>query len=224
MPHFNASGASDHLIELCNHDDTIASTLQKKQDSPVHAIWEALYPKPFVLKRLVNRFTIKHDLYHGRGDPTKEDLDRAEKCGKFPYRPSDLFLKVCLRARRRLPPNYKRADFRLITLPDVLRCIAVSGARPTLRHVCTSAYRDIWSHSFIYRLCVSSPLPLPELYPCRFTAQRAVAAMSAQRAILPASALQKWHASSRAATVSSGTLADFGSFSSRAPPTLFPHL
>lgn len=94
MPHFNASGVSDNLIELCNHEETIASGLRKKPRSSVHAIWEALYPKPFVLKRLVNRFTIKHDLYHGRGDPTKEDLDRAERCGKFPYRPSDLFLKI----------------------------------------------------------------------------------------------------------------------------------
>lgn len=94
MPHFNPSGVSDNIVDLCNHVDTIASKLHKKPSSSVHAIWESLYPKPFVLKRLINRFTIKHDLYHGRGDPTKEDLDRAEKCGKFPYRPSDLFLKV----------------------------------------------------------------------------------------------------------------------------------
>lgn len=96
MPHFYPSGVSDELIELCNHDYTIASTLAKNPSTSVASIWQSLYPKPFVFKRLVNRFLIKHDLYHGRGDPTKEDLDRAEKCGKFPYRPSDLFLKVGL--------------------------------------------------------------------------------------------------------------------------------
>lgn len=30
------------------------------------------------------------------GEYTQEDLDRAERCGRFPYRPSDLFLKVRL--------------------------------------------------------------------------------------------------------------------------------
>lgn len=109
-----ASGVSDTVISLCTKGETIASALSKGgAKSSVHDVWLELYPKPFVLKRLVNRFTIKHDcanaccqycnrrraerskaVYHGRGDPTKEDLDRAEKCGKFPYRPSDLFLKV----------------------------------------------------------------------------------------------------------------------------------
>jgi hypothetical protein len=30
----------------------------------------------------------------GHDDYTHDDLDRAAKCGKFPYRPSDLFLKA----------------------------------------------------------------------------------------------------------------------------------
>lgn len=95
--HIYPSGVSDNVVELCNAEYTIASALASSpapQSTPCHSVWEQLYPKPFVLKRLVSRFTIKHDLYHGRGDPTKEDLDRAERCGKFPYRPSDLFLKV----------------------------------------------------------------------------------------------------------------------------------
>lgn len=89
------TGVSDDVVALCTSKETIASALAKANaNASIHSICETLYPKPFVLKRLVNRFTIKHDLYHGRGDPTKEDLDRAEQCGKFPYRPSDLFLKV----------------------------------------------------------------------------------------------------------------------------------
>lgn len=89
-----ASGVSDRVIELCNAQETIASSLAKQPDRAAHRVWQQLYPKPFVLKRLVNRFLIKHDLYYGRGDPTEHDLDRAARCGKFPYRPSDLFLKV----------------------------------------------------------------------------------------------------------------------------------
>ena len=89
------TGVSEDVVALCSSKETIASAVAKANGgTSIHSICETLYPKPFVLKRLVNRFTIKHDLYHGRGDPTKEDLDRAEQCGKFPYRPSDLFLKV----------------------------------------------------------------------------------------------------------------------------------
>lgn len=173
MPHFNPSGVSDNVVELCNHDYTIASTLHKKPSSSVHAIWESLYPKPFVLKRLVNRFTIKHDLYHGRGDPTKEDLDRAEKCGKFPYRPSDLFLKVwfdspCCRATQLT---------RHCGLPylDLLGCVAVLGARPSFGHVCPPSDRYFWSDTAVHHIGVSlfdllppvpslSKLPLPDYH------------------------------------------------------------
>ncbi|KAL7009091.1 hypothetical protein EMMF5_001288 [Cystobasidiomycetes sp. EMM_F5] len=88
------SGVSEHLVKLCQSPDTIASELARNPTSTVHSVWKARWPKPFVLKRFVNRWTVKHDLWHGRGDPTTEDLDRAEQCGKFPYRPSDLFLKI----------------------------------------------------------------------------------------------------------------------------------
>lgn len=121
VPHFNPSGVSDSVVALCSNKRTIASTLHEKPSSSVHAIWESLYPKPFVLKRLVNRFTIKHDLYHGRGDPTKEDLDRAEKCGKFPYRPSDLFLKV--RFKRSLHPSSLLIHIQEQIFSDVLLCL-----------------------------------------------------------------------------------------------------
>jgi hypothetical protein len=60
-----ASGVSDTVISLCTEGETIASALSKreaaKSSSSVHEVWLELYPKPFVLKRLVNRFTIKHD-------------------------------------------------------------------------------------------------------------------------------------------------------------------
>ena len=57
-----ASGVSDTVISLCTQGETIASALSRQgAKSSVHDVWLELYPKPFVLKRLVNRFTIKHD-------------------------------------------------------------------------------------------------------------------------------------------------------------------
>ncbi|GAA6013836.1 hypothetical protein JCM10207_008208 [Rhodosporidiobolus poonsookiae] len=52
-----------------------------------------LFPKPNFLQRAHRRFFIKRDLKYGR-DWTPEELDEAAKRGNFPYRPSDLFLKM----------------------------------------------------------------------------------------------------------------------------------
>jgi hypothetical protein len=89
-----SSGVSDNIISLSKSGSTVASALSKAPEQACHKVWLELYPKPFVLKRIYQRFAIKHDLYYGRGDPTQDDLDRAAQCGNFPYRPSDLFLKV----------------------------------------------------------------------------------------------------------------------------------
>ncbi|GAA6008146.1 hypothetical protein JCM11491_001901 [Sporobolomyces phaffii] len=52
-----------------------------------------LFPKPNPAKRLYRRFFIKRDLHYGR-EWTQAELDEAAKRGNFPYRPSDLFLKM----------------------------------------------------------------------------------------------------------------------------------
>lgn len=46
------------------------------------------------VKRFVQRFALRRDLYEGHGEPTEEDLEVAAKAGKWSKRPSDLFLKV----------------------------------------------------------------------------------------------------------------------------------
>ncbi|KDQ54467.1 hypothetical protein JAAARDRAFT_38135 [Jaapia argillacea MUCL 33604] len=87
----------DHSAhKYCRDGPTVTQALAENTKlSPAKAA-RKLYPKPFILKRLLLRFQIKHDLYKGRphNDLEKEDLDEAERSGRFPYRPSDLFLKI----------------------------------------------------------------------------------------------------------------------------------
>ncbi|EPQ55823.1 hypothetical protein GLOTRDRAFT_138593 [Gloeophyllum trabeum ATCC 11539] len=82
--------------ELVRTGPTVTQALAENPHlSPRRAAWKT-YPKPFFLKRLLLRFQIRHDLYKGRGDNdlTQEDLDEAAQSGNFPYRPSNLFLKI----------------------------------------------------------------------------------------------------------------------------------
>lgn len=184
------TGVSDNVVALCTSKETIASAVAKANTTSIHTICETLYPKPFVLKRLVNRFTIKHDLYHGRGDPTKEDLDRAEQCGKFPYRPSDLFLKVgeacrCLQQSSKhrvrelkgvvraylqllvatLPPRARSPPLALHahphTRPDVLGRPSLPRARSLGGSVLPAIDWDFWRHAFNGSLGVSCDVQSP---------------------------------------------------------------
>lgn len=41
------------------------------------------------------RASKKERVQRGREDYSEEELEQAFQCGKFPYRPSDLFLMVC---------------------------------------------------------------------------------------------------------------------------------
>lgn len=134
------TGVSDDIIALCNQDATIANTLAKAPTTPCHTVHEQLYRKPFVLKRLVNRFMIKHDLYYGRGDPTQEDLDRAEKCGTFPYRPSNLFLKVSAAA---LEAIYGPASLPRIEWGEASGPFARIRRLPAIRGIIADANEDL---------------------------------------------------------------------------------
>ncbi|KDQ09583.1 hypothetical protein BOTBODRAFT_178962 [Botryobasidium botryosum FD-172 SS1] len=76
------TASSDHVLHLCASTETIASELAKDPSQPVEKVVEALRKK-------WNR--------EDGSQPKHEEaysLDRAAECGKFPYRPSDLFLKI----------------------------------------------------------------------------------------------------------------------------------
>lgn len=74
---------TDHLIELCQTSTTIAEELAKDPSQTVD----------HVVKTLKKEWKEKGHSKQGKGDEN-ERLERALKCGKFPGRPSDLFLSV----------------------------------------------------------------------------------------------------------------------------------
>jgi hypothetical protein len=76
---------SDGLIALCTSEDTVTRALERNPTAGPFKVGEELFKKGHGSSVRRTR---------GHGDYTPEELDRTAKCGKFPYRPSDLFLKV----------------------------------------------------------------------------------------------------------------------------------
>jgi hypothetical protein len=88
---------SHHVVELCSSSDTVTKSLAESSDQEVCKLPAKLFKKSHggVLASLGSRFKSKNGDGDRNGEKEeKERLDLAEKCGKFPYRPSDLFLKV----------------------------------------------------------------------------------------------------------------------------------
>jgi hypothetical protein len=86
---------SDQLIALCTSEDTVTRVLEKNPaEGPAKAA-EQLFKKHMHGSPRIGKPRAFHEY-------TLEDLDRAARCGKFPYRPSDLFLKVRLRVHRQI--------------------------------------------------------------------------------------------------------------------------
>lgn len=80
---------SDAIYQLVTSGKTVTAALEADPTKAIDQIAQQVFPeKPQTAKK--SRKVRMHDEY------TKEDLDRAAECGKFPYRPSDLFLKVRL--------------------------------------------------------------------------------------------------------------------------------
>lgn len=78
---------SDAIFELITSGKTVTAAMEKNPTRQIDEVAHEVFPeKPQTATKSTKLRT--HDEY------TKEDLDRAEQCGKFPYRPSDLFLKV----------------------------------------------------------------------------------------------------------------------------------
>ncbi|GAA5877151.1 hypothetical protein JCM3774_003316 [Rhodotorula dairenensis] len=99
-----------------------------------------IFPKPTTLQRAYRRHFIKHDL-KTRRDWQPEELEEAAQRGNFPYRPSDLFLKM---------------------YADVLTCLtrdplagnvspALIGSQGTLPLSIVSTIPDIMQH---YKDCI----------------------------------------------------------------------
>ena len=80
---------SDAIYELCTSGKSVTAAMQEDPNQVVADVARKVFP---TRERTATRSTKVrlHDEY------TQEDLDRAEQCGKFPYRPSDLFLRVSL--------------------------------------------------------------------------------------------------------------------------------
>jgi hypothetical protein len=84
---------SQHVTELCSSSDTVTKTLAENPTQEVSKIASKLFKKSSVISQLGSRFTTTKQ-YGGTDAEEKERLDKAAECAKFPYRPSDLFLKV----------------------------------------------------------------------------------------------------------------------------------
>jgi hypothetical protein len=79
---------SEQLMNLCTSTETITRALEKEPSLTPGEAAAKLFPKASHPLGVALRKSRSHEEY------TVADLDAAEKCGKFPYRPSDLFLKV----------------------------------------------------------------------------------------------------------------------------------
>lgn len=78
---------SEAIYQLATTEKTVTAAMQQDPSARILDVaYKVFTEKPQVAKRFKKLRT--HDEF------TKEDLDRAEQCGRFPYRPSDLFLKV----------------------------------------------------------------------------------------------------------------------------------
>lgn len=82
---------SDTIVALATGAETVTSILAKNPNQDIDVVAERLFPKKLVGGRhgeAVQR------VLKGHPDYPPEDLARTERCGKFPLKPSDLFLKV----------------------------------------------------------------------------------------------------------------------------------
>ena len=82
---------SDALVALATGCETITSVLAKNPNQDIDTLAEHLFPKKLVSGG--NGEAVQRAL-KGHPDYPPEDLARAERCGQFPLKPSDLFLKV----------------------------------------------------------------------------------------------------------------------------------
>jgi hypothetical protein len=71
---------SQRALQLTNSSETVTKALAEKPTRPVASLAKGLFKN------------VKGTVEVGKEE---SELDKAARCGKFPERPSDLFLKVC---------------------------------------------------------------------------------------------------------------------------------
>ena len=77
---------SRHVLELCTSPTTLISELAKNPDQPVSSVARQLFK---------NHGAIFKQLTDAPPAVDEEDkLGTVTRCGRFPHRPSDLFLQV----------------------------------------------------------------------------------------------------------------------------------
>ncbi|GAA5983494.1 hypothetical protein JCM10908_000308 [Rhodotorula pacifica] len=82
-----AAAAAHQAVEWAPGEKKVKAGLSPGQAS------RKIFPKPTTIQRAYRRHFIKHDL-KTRRDWEPEELEEAAQRGNFPYRPSDLFLKM----------------------------------------------------------------------------------------------------------------------------------
>jgi len=82
---------SDALVALATGSETITSVLAKNPSQDIDTVAGRLFSKKLVSE---GHGEVVRRALKGHPDYSPEDLARAERCGQFPLKPSDLFLKV----------------------------------------------------------------------------------------------------------------------------------
>lgn len=132
------------ILALCNAKESVTSRAAQSPNEPLHAIATHLYQS--------NGYH-PHGKGHvkdpGLGKLTKEDLDTAASCGNFPYRPSDLFLKVYAQVLRLLEhdPLASMVSPPLLGSSGVITLSIVSVIPDIMRHyadVIVQAEREVF--------------------------------------------------------------------------------
>ena len=82
----------EHVVQACHNGLSVTDALARQPHKSVKEVAEELFH---------SHGTHLHHKGHpgpvGSAQLNQTDLDVAASCGKFPYRPSDLILKVSLR-------------------------------------------------------------------------------------------------------------------------------
>lgn len=81
---------SRHVLELCTSSTTLISELAKEPDQLISKVAKRLFKNGgAVLKNHVDAPSVEEE-------DEADELGIVAKCGNFPHRPSDLFLRVLL--------------------------------------------------------------------------------------------------------------------------------
>jgi hypothetical protein len=90
--HSDNTMPSQHVIDLCSSSDTVTKSLADNPNQEISKIVSKLFKNSG--GNTLTNLSAKFKSTSPKKENEEELLDQVAKCGKFPYRPSDLFLKV----------------------------------------------------------------------------------------------------------------------------------